>query len=105
MYIPLLIAYRIPPTAVGGSFKSNLHTASLELLLNTPDGSRGIVQVQPIHLSLRDFWCTVRHYVPHSTLKPQLGFSTPLLSLLPYAESYPTFHRRRSFDNVAPHNG
>ena len=36
----------IPPTAVGGSFKSNLQAAQ-HTERNPPDGSRGIFQVLP----------------------------------------------------------
>src|SRR5262245_56755521 len=42
----VILTRRIPPTGVGGSFKPSLlwpRTA----FPNTPDGSRGIVQVQP----------------------------------------------------------
>jgi hypothetical protein len=40
--------FEIPPTAVGGWLRSNLHTGRAVFSLNPPNGSWGMVKVQPI---------------------------------------------------------
>ena len=46
---------KIPPTAVGGWFKSLLQESAHENSGNPPNGSLGIVQVRSIYLALLDF--------------------------------------------------